>query len=627
MGSNHNSGSIASRRIGASPPRYRSRGTACPRACTPWRPISARISITVPASVSASHVYTHSDFKVMGSDIQHRCGLAALPSLIVHEDDDLLVVSKPAGWNTHAPSPYANEGVYEWLRHREPRWASLAIIHRLDKETSGLLVFSKTTAGNRSLTEQFTQRAVHKTYLLLTDRVPANDRFTVRSNITRLGDRYKSGQHGDAAETHFEVIRESVNSAGLARGSGDAPGSRLFLLRAEPVTGRTHQIRVHAADRGLPILGDLLYGGSPAVRLFLHSARLRLRHPSTEQTTQFESSVPWEKHVVGCLQPRLDLNPPQIESEATNCYRLIHGASDGTPGWFVDRLGSALLSQSDRPLDSAQQSFLRSVLDTPPDSALRSLYHKLLVRRIRGTAPAGVSPELLAGEPAAEPFVVRENGAEFEISFREGYSVGLFLDQRDNRRRWMTGHVAAGFSLPESSPARPELLNTFAYTCGFSVAAAFGGWRTTSLDLSKKYLEWGKQNFARNQIDATTHDFVFGDTFDWLRRFKKKGRLFHGIILDPPTFSESKVHGRFQAEKDYGELVEAALGVLAPNGVLFSSTNAARLEPVQFVEMVTSTVLRLGRKVLHQHYVPQPPDFPISREEPGYLKTLWLKVT
>ena len=72
--------------------------------------------------------------------------------------------------NTHAPGPFAGEGIYEWLRHREPRWAGLAIIHRLDKETSGVMVFAKSPAANRSLTEQFTQHTVRKKYRLLTDR-------------------------------------------------------------------------------------------------------------------------------------------------------------------------------------------------------------------------------------------------------------------------------------------------------------------------------------------------------------------------------------------------------------------------------------------------------------------------
>src|SRR5438552_11715034 len=77
--------------------------------------------------------------------------LTMLPC-VIFEDDHLLVVNKPAGLNTHAPSPYAGEGMYDWLRPREPRWGKLAIIHRLDKETSGVMVFSKTPLANRSLT-------------------------------------------------------------------------------------------------------------------------------------------------------------------------------------------------------------------------------------------------------------------------------------------------------------------------------------------------------------------------------------------------------------------------------------------------------------------------------------------
>ncbi|NJN06377.1 MAG: hypothetical protein HC814_08450 [Rhodobacteraceae bacterium] len=85
---------------------------------------------------------------------------------------------------------------------------------------------------------------------------------------------------------------------------------------------------------------------------------------------------------------------------------------------------------------------------------------------------------LALGNAAPGRFEVRENGVRFELSFHEGYSVGLFLDQRDNRRRLLTRHIAAGFPYtdgPLDSSARPEVLNTFAYTCGFSVCAALAG--------------------------------------------------------------------------------------------------------------------------------------------------------
>src|SRR5882724_9397449 len=126
--------------------------------------------------------------------------------LVVFEDEHLLVVNKPPGINTHAPSPHAGEGLYDWLKHREPRWANLAIIHRLDKETSGVMVFGKTTLANRSLTEQFAGREVRKKYLLLTDRTVKQSAFTVKSKLLRAGERYVSGAGGEFAETQFAAL-------------------------------------------------------------------------------------------------------------------------------------------------------------------------------------------------------------------------------------------------------------------------------------------------------------------------------------------------------------------------------------------------------------------------------------
>jgi 23S rRNA (cytosine1962-C5)-methyltransferase len=240
------------------------------------------------------------------------------------------------------------------------------------------------------------------------------------------------------------------------------------------------------------------------------------------------------------------------------------------------------------------------------------------------------SPSPVLGEAGPERFVVRENGMRFELSHQEGYSTGLFLDQRENRHRLLTGHIAAGFSLFDQSHLREgprgEVLNTFAYTCGFSLCAARAGCRTTSVDLSKKYLEWGKRNFALNEMDSSEHDFLNGDAFEWLRRLAKKGRQFMMILLDPPTFSSSKDSGVFRAEKDYGKLVSAALPLLASGGILFASSNAAGWRPEDFVATLETTMAKARRKVLERQYAPQPPDFPISRSEPGYLKTAWLRV-
>src|ERR1019366_5864711 len=116
------------------------------------------------------------------------------------------------------------------------------------------------------------------------------------------------------------------------------------------------------------------------------------------------------------------------------------------------------------------------------------------------------------------------------------------------------------------------------------------------------------------------------EVFDWLRRLVKKKRRFDAIVLDPPTFSQSKESGVFRAEKDYGRLVTAALPLLSSGGVLFASTNAADWGPEEFLAVVAGAIHGANREILQRHYLPQPPDFPISRAEPAYLKTIWFRV-
>jgi len=535
----------------------------------------------------------------------------SLPPCVLHEDEHLLVVNKPAGWNTHAPSPYAGEGIYDWLKHREPRWENLAILHRLDKETSGVLVFGKTTVANRSLTEQFEARTVQKKYVLLTDRHPKNLPLSVSSHLTRMGDKYGSSPRGEKAETRFELLESNV----VIRDTFQM----VSRIQACPLTGRTHQIRVHAAEQGFPIVGDILYGGSAFSRVCLHASEISFTHPANGARVVFTAPIDFMDNAG--LAGRKAI----FDAEMTTAFRLIHGGSDGWPGWYVDRFDDHLLSQSEEPLTDSQLQALQKVLG----AGTLSVYHKLLTRQVRKTTTAHACPQLITGNPAPPRFVISENGIRFEARFGEGYSVGLFLDQRDNRRRLLTRHVAAGFELFPADPNRTEpwaVLNTFAYTCGFSVCAALSGAQVTSLDLSRKYLEWGRRNFAMNNLDPEAHDFIYGDTFDWLRRFKRRGRAFDLILLDPPTFSQSKASGVFRAHKDYGKLVTEALPALRRGGVLFAATNAADFLPEEFLAQIANAVRTGGRRLMAQHYVPQPPDFPVSRGEPAYLKTVWLRL-
>ncbi|HOX57643.1 MAG TPA: pseudouridine synthase [Candidatus Paceibacterota bacterium] len=553
-----------------------------------------------------------------------------LPCLIF-EDEHLLVVNKPAGLNTHAPSPYAGEGLYDWLRNREVRWGTLAIIHRLDKETSGVIVFSKTPLANRSLTAQFSTRRVRKRYLLLTDRPVGWKELVVRSALARSGERYVGrplAGAGAPAETQFRKA--------TAPKAEDAIAPACQMIEAVPLTGRTHQIRVHAAENGFPVLGDTLYNGTAAPRVYLHAVELRLRHSSTGEEMTFRAQIAlagqyhpqvvagsglWRTDPLPCLALRHAL----IDPGETNAYRVIHGASDGQPGFYVERLGDFLLSQSEQPLTEKQSEQLQLLAKAFP---ARGAYHKLLTRQVGRAIRGKVSPQHVLGDVAPALFTIRENGLQFEVSFDEGYSAGLFLDQRDNRRRILTRLITPGFAMPPLSlgDGQREVLNTFAYTCGFSVCAAKAGARTTSIDLSNHYLEWGKRNFELNQLVPGQHEFLHGDVLDWLRRLAKKNRRFDLVLLDPPTFSQSKASGVFRAEKDYGRLLSAALPLVRAGGILFASTNAANWPPEEFLATVEHAIGAAGRTILQRHFFPQPPDFPISKAEPAYLKTVWLRL-
>jgi len=539
---------------------------------------------------------------------------APRPPLVLYEDEHLLVVNKPPGWNTHAPAPCAGEGVYDWLRHHEPRWANLAILHRLDKETSGLLVFGKTALANRVLSAQFTRREIRKEYRLATRARVRFRKLEVRTGLRRAGERYlttPAPADPEAAVTCFEVL--------------EAAGE-LTWLRAVPWTGRTHQIRVHAAARGFPVLGDTLYGGAPAARLWLHAERLVFRHPATGHEVTFEAPADFE------AEPSRLLRAAIIEPELTDAFRLWHGAGEPgaaaqaaalTPDWQVDRLGPYLLAQSASPPGAPEWAHLERTMTR---EGARGAYHKALRQDVRGRTGATVSPRHVLGEAAPEAFTIRENGLRFEIRFGEGYSVGLFLDQRDNRRRLLVNHVAAGFPAFPAGPTGASVLNLFAYTCGFSVCAARAGARTASVDLSGKYLDWGRRNFALNGLDTAGHEFLVGEALDWLRRLARRGRRFDAVLLDPPTFSTARRGKTFRAEHDYGRLVGAAAPVVAPGGLLFAATNAAELGPEKFLRQIHDALAGVGRRVVGEHYVPQPPDFPISRARPAHLKSVWLRL-
>jgi 23S rRNA (cytosine1962-C5)-methyltransferase len=279
-------------------------------------------------------------------------------------------------------------------------------------------------------------------------------------------------------------------------------------------------------------------------------------------------------------------------TEETDAVRLIDGAGDGLPGFYLETFaGRWLLSTTGNTVPPPVSEWLR-------DSGV-SCYWKHLDQHQKE------SPAHLCGPEVSEPFLIRENGISYEISFQSGYSQGIFLDQRDNRaevRRLMKPGL--------------RLLNTFAYTGAFSVAAAMAGAETTTLDLSQPYLDWAKRNLCHNSPGPAAHHFCKGDTFHWLRRFAKQGRRFDGIVLDPPTFSRDEKGKVFRVENDFGDLAALAAEILAPDGWLLCCTNFRGMNPAAFERQIASA-LPHPMQARHSAMPPDFTDFP-------YLKSLWL---
>lgn len=216
-------------------------------------------------------------------------------------------------------------------------------------------------------------------------------------------------------------------------------------------------------------------------------------------------------------------------------------------------------------------------------------------------------PRLAVGDSKANlQSTILERTLRYGVDFGVGYSVGFFIDQRENRR--FVRQV-----MPRS------LLNCFAYTCSFSVAAATIGARTVSIDLSKRSLDRGRENFALNSLATDDHRFLVDDVMEVLPRLARRGEKFDTIILDPPTFSRSHRGKTFQVEHDFEKLLLAALDVAERNARILLSTNCSGLRE-RALEVMARFCLKITRRAGAFHREECPPDFPIGTG----AATVWL---
>lgn len=302
---------------------------------------------------------------------------------------------------------------------------------------------------------------------------------------------------------------------------------------------------------------------------------------------------------------RLEWISPEVWAglarDGTDAHRLAWGSE-----MWLERFGQdVLLSyQTERGRDTLLGELEQRCVLYP--FCPRRIFGKYLPQQ----ASERGAPVLLRGQ-AGESLEteVGEAGVRYALDFAVGYSAGLFIDQRANRAR-----------VRDLKPKR--LLNTFAYTCSFSVVAALVGAETVSIDLSRRSLTRGEENFRRNGIaPGQGHRFIADDVLAVFPRLARRGEKFDVIILDPPTFSRNQSGAAFQVQKDFDRLVALALEVASPGAKILLSVNHSAMRVADLERAARGALKMRGRSGRFTHTAPLP-DF-----SPGTgAKTVWLEL-
>jgi 23S rRNA (cytosine1962-C5)-methyltransferase len=288
-----------------------------------------------------------------------------------------------------------------------------------------------------------------------------------------------------------------------------------------------------------------------------------------------------------------------FEAEGTDAHRLCTVGD----GW-VERFGRDILISFKKVL--ARERLIQEL----PSWAkiVRFDVGRIFARFIPWKNEEREPPGLIFGDPHGNlQTIATERHLKFGIDFGAGYSAGLFVDQRENRR--YVRHIA---------PKR--ILNCFAYTCSFSVCAACTGATTINVDLSKKSLARGRENFALNSLPTIDHRFIADDVMAVLPRLARKGEKFDMIVLDPPTFSRSPGGKTFHVQNDFEKLLVSALDLAERDSRILVSTNCSTLRE-HALEVMARYGLKTARRAGTFHRQPPLPDFPAGG---GGASSIWL---
>ena len=273
-------------------------------------------------TVKASHKLSEGEHIIVTGEVQVpalRAFAEDIPLEIIYEDRDLVVVNKAAGMTVHvgAGGEEHNRGtLVNALLHRFQQLSEVGgelrpgIVHRLDKETSGLILVARNDLAHRRVAKQFADRKIRKVYLGLVHGWPVRDKGTITADIAR--DSVRRTRMTTQISRHSGQPRTAISHYAVLR-QIDSPYGKFALVEVRIETGRTHQIRVHMSSIGHPVVGDTLYGAPVAIsmtpsgkklpatakrlaleRNFLHAAKLDLTHPRTGKALHLEAQLPVE---------------------------------------------------------------------------------------------------------------------------------------------------------------------------------------------------------------------------------------------------------------------------------------------------------------------------------------------
>lgn len=355
--------------------------------------------------------------------------------------------------------------------------------------------------------------------------------------------------------------------------------------------------------------------------------------------------------VLTVLPAALEARQALLDSSDVTAYRLVDGAGDRLAGLYLDRYGPAVVLSvyDDAALDEAAVTTVAdAVLERLAAFGVESVYVKRFARdrsRLGGQAPEEARrAQPRAGVPQPETLVVCEHASRFEVRLYDGFSTGLFLEHREHRRVLASpgdrvrlkpdphdrggtdgarprGPASAG---PSATLGAYRVLNLFAYTCAFAVPLVAAGAHVSNVDVSARFLAWGRRHLELNGLPPAGGRFSRMDAFAFLAwASKRSSERFDLIILDPPTFAAGDAREKrkpWKSVTDYPALVRAASRVLSPGGRIFAATNTRELASIEALQAVV--VDGLGKTPTWLHL----PPWPIDVREEGRVAAVMFSI-